>query len=154
MTLLQPIAEAEWERSRERHLRVSIPEPNIPLLRKTLEWAEEQWEVKKRGHASEWNQMIWVRKSGCGTACCIFGKIAFDNGVVDQQLVVTSAGTHVERIDGPEGYILGGQMIRTYAQGQLGLLSIEAAMLSHGSNNIDDLRKIGNWIAERAGEKL
>lgn len=60
--------------------------PNIPLLRKAVEWVEGQ-EALNEGR--EWHQADWVvfpslssiqRGGWCETAFCVAGKIAFDLG--------------------------------------------------------------------------
>lgn len=57
-------------------------EPNIPLLRKTLEYIEE--------HPDEWNQDSWAeRRSGCGTTMCVAGTAAYLSGA---NLVWTAGG--------------------------------------------------------------
>jgi len=75
-----------------------MTEVNVPLLRKTLEWAHGEWQKKRRGEVSEWDQAVWMAstaalhgydakvfeafKAGtaCGTTCCIAGKVALDAG--------------------------------------------------------------------------
>lgn len=53
---------------------------NVPLLRKTVEWAESQWELEQKGQFSEWFQQAWVcfpshAQNTCGTAYCMAGYI-------------------------------------------------------------------------------
>lgn len=48
-------------------------------------WAEKEYEKSLEGKPSEWDQGNWVipnEELGCGTACCIAGKVAFDDGVL------------------------------------------------------------------------
>lgn len=48
-------------------------EPNIPLLRKTLEYIEE--------HPHEWDQDSWAEKwPGCGTTMCVAGTATYLSG--------------------------------------------------------------------------
>lgn len=56
---------------------------DVPLLRKTLEWATAEWRKQAAGLASEWEQGHFVKKVAgvdCGTACCLAGKIVLDAG--------------------------------------------------------------------------
>ncbi len=70
---------------------------NVPLLRKVVEWVEEQDRLANMGMPSRWNQAEWMTYSPklrediiaaqldssdplCGTAMCVAGKIAFDAG--------------------------------------------------------------------------
>lgn len=63
---------------------------NVPLLRKMVEWVEEQ---EKLTEGREWWQGFWATdtsrgtfielvdsKSYCGTAFCVAGKLAYDDG--------------------------------------------------------------------------
>ena len=65
--------------------------PNIPLLRKTVEWVEAQ--AKLAEEKREWNQGSWyvedpaiiaakqdINDPVCGTAMCFAGKVAHDAG--------------------------------------------------------------------------
>lgn len=60
---------------------------NIPLLRKMVEWVEEQEALQPSQR--EWYQGAWLSVSGkwtneqldwCGTRCCVAGKIALLEG--------------------------------------------------------------------------
>ena len=61
--------------------------PNIPLLRKVVEWAESE-EKLELAQARRWNQMHWFiqydrehedyQDIECGTAYCIAGFIAIE----------------------------------------------------------------------------
>lgn len=50
--------------------------PDIPRLRKIVEWAEEQEALDRSDR--QWNQQIWLNE--CGTACCVAGKVVLDDG--------------------------------------------------------------------------
>lgn len=105
----------EWEPG-------EIPELNVPLLRKQLEWADSENAKAKRGEKSEWAQTTW-----CGTSCCIAGHTVLDLG-----------WTH----EGPAGARKEGavqQSVRAVAAGALGLTSFEADLLFDGANDIKTL---------------
>jgi hypothetical protein len=60
-----------------------MTEPNIPLLRKMVEWVEEQEQLPARDR--EWEQVSWLRRGTywtCGTVMCVAGKVAVDAGFV------------------------------------------------------------------------
>lgn len=49
--------------------------PNIPALRKAVEWVEQQAALPKEER--EWEQIHWIsRRSYCGTAYCVAGYVA------------------------------------------------------------------------------
>lgn len=64
------------------------PEPNIPALRRVVEWVEEQDTLPST--ESEWKQTVWavirpgghtaLRPEPCGTAFCVAGKVVHDAG--------------------------------------------------------------------------
>lgn len=52
---------------------------NVPLLRKVVEWVEEQEGLQ--GTEREWYQATWIsRYNWCGTQMCVAGKIAILEG--------------------------------------------------------------------------
>lgn len=113
--------------------------PNLPLLRKALDWAE--LEAKKPRRESQWNQAMWLSETDCGTAYCIAGYVAH----------ITA---DINRDDGIGMTTLSGVLIPRHATRELGLTNGEAAQLFMASNSIADLRMIAEDIAERAGEEL
>lgn len=60
---------------------------NVPLLRKAVEWVEEQALLPM--HLREWDQAHW-----CGTRCCVAGWVALHEGWSRTKLesVVTKDG--------------------------------------------------------------
>lgn len=121
----------------------TLPIPDLPLLRKTLDWARAEHEKALRGERSEWNQgMWWWQGHVCGTVCCVAGYIA-------------------NMTDGVDGVRLGqtlrtstGERIRDCAQRHLGITRGEAVALFNGINDIHDLERVGRQIAARVGEEL
>lgn len=57
---------------------------NTERLVRVGRWAIEQEKLRQAGLPSEWDQARWLRKTdgGCGTACCIAGRIAVEDGGV------------------------------------------------------------------------
>lgn len=123
--------------------------PNIPLLRKAVEWAEA--EALKDPTESEWIQDFWrttpqdytetYGETRCGTAYCIAGYMCQISGlswVTSDDVLVdgepTFAGTVAARL--------------------LGLPWERARDLFQGYNTIEDVRRIANEIAAEAGERL
>jgi hypothetical protein len=60
---------------------------NVPLLRKVVEWAEEQANLSPEDRI--WRQQVWILTDSelmtdadpyCGTTMCIAGKVALDAG--------------------------------------------------------------------------
>jgi hypothetical protein len=123
---------------------------NIPLLRKAVEWVEEQ--EKRPLHQRQWNQghyvhyNIWaglkVDDLGyCGTTYCVAGYVGqlLEPRYSDDALPVGRLGEP----DLPH--------VNDFAAEALGLTTPQADLLFSGSNTASQVRR----IAERlAGEKL
>ena len=82
---------------------------NVKLLRKTLEWAHDQWHRWQRNEISEWEQGDWMVSTAqrywdmseedfqalidegsiCGTSCCVAGKVAYDLGYESPSAFIT-----------------------------------------------------------------
>jgi len=133
-----------------------MPDVNIPLLRKAVEWAEA--EAMKPDELCEWEQTMWVttpqdqtdsrarlaesgprgrigwmekaamRAPECGTCYCIAGYIAHE----------------------VEGMAIGGSADEA-AGDLLGISTDNADELFNANNTIEDVRRIAESIA---GEKL
>lgn len=113
------------------------PIVNIPLLRKAVEWVEEQDALPE--DTRQWMQDVWGLSEddrlmeyghsvGCGTAYCVGGKIAEDAGI---DWSIQAAG-HV-------------------AGDLLGLTGLQADELFEPGNTAADIRRIAESIA---GERL
>jgi nucleotide-binding universal stress UspA family protein len=109
-----------------------LPAPNIPLLRKAVEWAEA--EAAKTDGTSLWDQTIWAGDTGCGTAYCVAGWTVYE-----------AAGRQDVRV---------GPQVESEAQALVGLTDDESSDLFHPDNSIEDIRRIAEQIAARAGERL
>lgn len=114
-----------------------MSEVNVPLLRKMVEWVEEQ---EKLTEGREWYQPTIIahsvmlglsRDNYCGTVYCVAGKVAVDNGWTN------SMGDPTAAID--------------YAESCLGLKHIPDHGLFVRDNTAEDIRRIAEDIA---GEKL
>lgn len=109
----------------------NLPTPNIPLLRKAVEWAEA--EAAKPNDTGLWNQALWAFDTGCGTAYCIAGWTVYE-----------AAGETVPV----------GPRVEQRAMHLLGLTYDEAWRLFDCDLSIQDVRRIAGEIAARAGERL
>ena len=123
---------------------------NVPLLRKAVEWVEEQDKLPLV--QSQWNQGNWVTSpenwaadiawetgttvdpAACGTAYCVAGYIG---QMLNPEYKETSIVDDVHVSD--------------FAAEALGLEYYEADELFSGSNEAEDVRRIAERIA---GERL
>ncbi len=120
----------------------NLPEPNIPLLRKAVEWAEA--EAAKTDGTGLWNQAWYAEQRECGTAYCIAG-FAIMAGLSGAKLV-----------DGYELEVDGNDCVSWFDTGRaaLGLTENEAYALFNANNSIAEVREVAEQIAARAGERL
>lgn len=125
-----------------------MTEPNIPLLRKMVEWAEEQ-ETLTTGR--EWHQGNWFTKEplgtaflDCGTSYCLAGKIALDAGW-KPEWDGTGFITATVVKDGEALFV------RDVANELLGLHEDQTRWLFFYRNNAARVREVAETIA---GEKL
>lgn len=141
--------------------------PNVRTPRERLVdlavWAAGEKARMDLGLPSEWRQDSWMtRRSGCGTTCCIAGKVALEDG--GTPIVVNDDGEEVvdpvealrlwesfDTEDTNEVMIPGvGRVgIETYARVALGLDMGQANRLFWGDNELADLiRIIRDLLAE------
>lgn len=150
--------------------------PNVPLLRSTLAWAEEQAKLPEL--VGNWFQGGWwsgvddiadvlgiheIPDDNCGTVFCFAGKVAIDAGGV---IAVSEDGYRSghylmatqEEIDADltseswraKAYLTPVVMVDDRAARLLGLDSWRASELFSSTNTIEDLRRIVGEIIERA----
>jgi hypothetical protein len=124
---------------------VTTPTPDVPLLRKAVEWVEA--EDAKDPADSAWYQGSWVTSDplrSCGTAYCVAGYVGtlvdsrFENSAKNGGWLVDPAWVndlHVSRV----------------AQDALGLTDHQAEMLFDANNTAEDIRFFAEEIA---GEPL
>lgn len=84
-----------------------VTQINVPLLRKTLEYAED--------HPEEINLFTWASVTSCGTTACIAGTAVLLAG---HEIDWESANRH-----GEIGLLVDGRRIETVAADELGLVS-------------------------------
>lgn len=121
-----------------------LPQPNIPLLRKAVEWAEA--EAAKTDGTGLWNQGDWISKTTCGTSYCIAGyAVTLAYGPVE-----VSEGDGILRLPGEQRWL----DWESFGAKTLGLTYDEAGNLFDGNNSIADVRRAAEEIAARAGERL
>jgi hypothetical protein len=129
------------------------PYPDIPLLRKAVEWVEEQDALP--ADEREWNQRNWFtseameRESlqrqvvpiGCGTKACVCGRLAIQNGA--EVALLPYGGLEID-----------GQPPTRYGARVLGITNSEATDLFYFENTAADVRRHAEAIAARVGERL
>lgn len=132
------------------------PIPNLPLLRKVVDWA--QAEAAKPDHECAWDQSVWksLVERPCGTAYCIAGYTAQISGGVWSQdghgeLLIAEPGEEGTRKCCNEEHVISPSQ---RAATLLGLTPNEAGDLFEAENGIADIREIADQIAARAGERL
>lgn len=104
---------------------------DVPLLRKALDWAHEQWQRSLRGEPSEWSQGIWIAQAPeCGTVCCIAGKVSLETG---WRPIPSIWDGWVRNEQGREEHA------SDVARAALGLTIYQASFLYGGSNTVADL---------------
>ena len=137
---------------------MTAPTPNLPLLRKAVEWAEA--EAAKPLTESAWDQSVY-RMSGseldrtCGTAFCIAGYVAEITGA--QWAGAGQSSWLVADDDDPPEHVspmYGLVFIEHRVSRLLGVTEREGEYLFDPDRTIDDLRIAAEEIAARAGERL
>lgn len=126
----------------------TLPVPNIPLLRKAVEWAEA--EAQKPEDQRQWNQTYWAQATECGTAYCLAGYTVMA-AVPGAEAVLQLGG-----FDGDYDLHVNGEpaLWSETAQEALGITRDERLDLFDGMNRIGDIRAAAERIAARAGERL
>lgn len=124
--------------------------PNIPLLRKCVEFVEQQSKLPTQ--IRNWDQEVWVRKSDnfCGTVGCVAGNIAIEDGIVDwdDPNCILENNFYNTIMNGPDGYSID---VEDWAMYRLGLSRDQAFDLFKMNNSAEDVRRVAEQIA---GEKL
>lgn len=115
---------------------------NMTKLHDVLAWATEQDELKRAGKPSEWNQSTWIRWDGtkqepCGTACCIAGKIALEEGLRPNTGGYEAPRDWMTAMGQLNGNSIG---VDEVAMEVLELTEDQADLLFEGDNNLADLR--------------
>lgn len=125
-----------------------MSEVNIPLLRKAVEWVEQQDSLPEEKR--EWMQSTYVaresyrvnilrHKTGCGTAYCVAGYIG---AMVDPRFDIVD---WAEQTDGSQVHV------SDVAQKSLGLTDSQAGQLFYYGNGSRQIRTLAEKFA---GEKL
>lgn len=126
---------------------ISETEINVPLLRKAVEWVEEQNALPLT--TRQWDQTSWVTPeqirivddnlaAGCGTAYCVAGWLAAQQ---HPELMHSSCA------------IVGDMKLHSsdVARELLGITDDQADVLFASTNSAADVRRAAEWIA---GEQL
>lgn len=111
-------------------------------------WAINQDTRKKLGLPSEWNQENWFTKkpeaNSCGTACCMAGKVALEDGGVPivnsfddtDKWASVNAGFSTGKVRFPDG---NWDWVESYATDALELTEGQATRLFAGGNTVHDV---------------
>jgi hypothetical protein len=137
---------AEQQQKGTSVINEELPAPNIPLLRKAVEWAEAE-AAKPHPQERLWDQSSYAQPSNCGTAYCIAG-YAVINGVPGAEAEVNGWGDYYLRVNGEIAHW------GTEGCEVLGLTYEEGDALFADDNDIQRVREVAEQIAARAGERL
>lgn len=121
------------------------PTPDIPRLRKAVEWVEAE-ATKPRPQDRQWYQSnYFIRRPEltCGTAYCVAGMIALEDGWTPEWKEFATA-TLVTK----DGFT---DSVHNVAKAALGLTDTQAFSLFAGTNRAEDVRAVAERIA---GERL
>lgn len=108
--------------------------PNIERLDSLLEWAEVEHVKAEAGLPSEWDQTRWAARTACGTACCLAGKAAIEDGLTPRYL--KDGVFHSFEL--PTGQLI---YPAEYARNVLGLTGGQDVLFNE-DNTIEDVRDI------------
>lgn len=134
----------------EENVEVVRPGVNRYRLIGLAVWAAGEQAKADLGLPSEWDQGLWLvnRTGSCGTACCIAGKVAIeDGGVPVWNSGSPSAGEPSSTVRLPGR---GDVLVEEYAAEALGLDDDQADMLFSGDNDLDAILRIVGELIEDA----
>lgn len=136
---------------------------NVERLIKLGVWAIGQDFRKQLGLPSEWEQGSWITRRAslskvdhCGTACCIAGKVALEDGALP---IIGAYGSPDSWEHAVEGYFTGQIVlpngdrgtVSEYSEQALGLSELQASKLFDGDNSLDAVLR---YIHEYTGVDL
>lgn len=129
-------------------------EPNVPLLRKVVEWVEWQDKLDQKDPERTWNQLVWAAygesvEMECGTAYCVAGMVVQNAGYkfsMDPDHPFRDAEGCFDPAEPKKIY-----PISIMAAKILGLAEYEAQDLFQAQNSATDIRRTAELIA---GERL
>lgn len=124
------------------------PDCDIPLLRKHLEWVEEQSKLPSK--ESSWRQSLWYTSQvedgvTCGSFRCFAGNVAYEAGAEFIQPLGHSIVHSLLTPDGKE------ELVSDFAAKRLGINSFAETALFDSRNGVVGIRQICEAIA---GERL
>lgn len=144
---------------------IDADQPNVPLLRKHVEWVKEQARLdldQRYEHDVFWNQGSWGVVSNvtrdeqnqvmtCQTGCCFAGNVAIHSDVTI--IMCQEAPVYMMGVRTKDGELY---TIETYAALQLGLnyANDDDIGLFAAENGVEEIEGMARVIAERAGETL
>lgn len=111
---------------------------NVPLLRKTLEHITE--------HPEEWDQVVWARKTRCGTACCVAGTAVL---IAGHEINWDDHAHAILNPDASRAYrTMTGEWIEEVAKRELGLSAGQAASLFLATNSLETLWDLAGYYSD------
>lgn len=134
--------------------------PNRERLIRLAHWVSAEEEKRQQGLPSEWDQSMWLvrkRSATCGTACCLAGKVAMEDGAkpiprdpdtTEREWSDVEDGNVASRFRLPDGTV---NWVDGYAQRVLGLNDHQADRLFAGSNDLNDVLDV---IEDIIGERI
>lgn len=113
--------------------------PDIELLDQALAWAEHS---ENQAGVPRWDQSTYLRKTECGTACCIAGWVALHEGA--QPILDSDGDPDSLMVTDSDGHR---QDIPVLARKALGLTYEQAGFLFWGDNTLEDLKRMRDNLA-------
>lgn len=147
------IVEYDNGRSFTRDEYIRSPDCDVPLLRKHVEWVRlrDGWDQTLYARAddavaggAEFEGNMYrgpLREVTCGSAFCLAGNVAFQEGVRFLMSTTWNVVTHVLTADGTI------EEIGEYARNLLGITDDAAAALFAPGNTLDEIGKLATIIA-------
>lgn len=105
-------------------------------------WAAGEDAKQRLGLPSEWKQTFWLTRESCGTACCMAGKVAVDDGGIP----IFDTQGEAFRVRLPGGKTQG---VSEYAREVLGLDYFDASDLFSANNQLTDVLHVINNLLHR-----
>lgn len=128
---------------------VETPTPDVERLRALADWVEYQAQLPP--DKRHWDQSVFYNDGSevaCGTAYCVAGKVALDDGY---KMVAGQQSARLFDDDGAPIYTSWGFLhADTYAQKALGLTFDQGEDLFAWHNTAEDIRRIVEEIVAEA----
>jgi hypothetical protein len=130
---------------------------NRERLISLAEWAGAEDARRRLGLPSEWIQEDWLTKLSCGTACCLAGKIALEDGGIPYTGEEDFPWEHEDDGFGTSEVTFPGSTEPVYvpdhARRALGLSVGQADWLFDSDNDLDDVLDIIHELLATADQE-